>query len=248
MLADSHSTVHYNLIDFRYDGKEKVEKIEWTKKNIDEEITMHLQRHLKSKAIAPSNVERVQVVVGGNHGDVAFQFGASITAEMIDGQVIEFEISVCEEIFRKDTAKLIERTILPQLTNGLEVVKLIPLCISVNTDDGKLVCKYNRTPSIGSTTPIIDVYVTGNLAFQAMALGKELMAGNWCMQGTSSKAQFLDDGTMWTMEEIVRLGKEAESKKGELQLGIKQQPWWPFIPISNYMVPLLHCEIGIGNQ
>jgi hypothetical protein len=155
---------------------------------------------------------------------------------------------VCEVICRKDTAKSIERTILPRLTNGLEVVKLIPLCISVNTDDGELVCKYNRTPSIGSAIPMVDVYVTGNLAFQAMALGKESMAGHWCMQCTSSKAQFLDDGTMWTMEEMVRLGKEAEHKKGKLQLGIKQQPWWPFIPISNYMVPLLHCEIGIGNQ
>ena len=50
------------------------------------------------------------------------------------------------------------------------------------------------------------------------------------------------------MEEMVRLGKEAKRKKGKLQLGIKQQPWWPFIPISNYMLPLLHCEIGIGNQ
>jgi hypothetical protein len=95
MLADNHSTVHYNCINFTYDGKEKAEKIEWTEKNIDEEITMYLQCHLKSKAIAPSNVERVQVVVGGNHGDVTFQFGMSITVEMIDGQIIEFKISVC---------------------------------------------------------------------------------------------------------------------------------------------------------
>ncbi len=91
----------------------------------------------------------------------------------------------------------------------------------------------NRTPSIGSATPIVDIYVTSNLAFQAMALGKESMAGHWCMQCTSSKAQVLDDGTMWTMEAMVRLGKEAKRKKGEPQLGIKQQPWWPFIPIRS---------------
>jgi hypothetical protein len=95
---------------------------------------------------------------------------------------------------------------------------------------------------------MVNVYVTGNLAFPAMALGKELMAGHWCMQFTSSKAQFLDDGTMSMMEEMARLGKEAKRKKGKPQLGIKQQPWWPFIPISNYMVPLLHCEISIGYQ
>jgi hypothetical protein len=188
MLADGHSMVHYNYINFMYDGKEKAEKIEWMEKNIEEEITMYLQRHLKSKTIAPSDVDHVQVVVGGDHGDVAFQFGTSITVEMIDGQIIEFKISVCKVICRKDTAKPIERIILPRLTNGLEVVKLIPLCISVNTDDGKLVCKYNRTPSIESATPIFDVYVTGDLAFQAMALGKELMAGHWCMKYASSKA------------------------------------------------------------
>ena len=98
MLADGHSMVHYNCINFTYNGKEKAEKIEWTKKNIDEEITMCLQRHLKSKAIAPFNVERVQVVVGGNHRNVAFQFGESITVEMIDGQIIEFKISVQSDL------------------------------------------------------------------------------------------------------------------------------------------------------
>ncbi len=72
---------------------------------------MYLQRHLKSKAIALPNIEHVQVVVGGNRGDVSFQFGASITVEMIDGQIIEFKISVCKVICRKDTAKLIEGTI-----------------------------------------------------------------------------------------------------------------------------------------
>jgi hypothetical protein len=76
MLADSHSMVHYDCIDITHDGKEKAEKIEWMEKNIDEEITMYLQCHLKCKSISPSDVERVQVVVGGNHGDVAFQFGA----------------------------------------------------------------------------------------------------------------------------------------------------------------------------
>ncbi len=154
------------------------------------------------------------MVVGGNHGDVAFQFGTSITVEMIDGQIIEFEISVCEVICRKDTEKLIERTILPRLINGLEVVKLIPLCIRMNTEHSKLVCKYNRTPSIGSATPIVDIYITGDLAFQVMALGKESMAGHWCMQCASSKAQFLVHRTMWTMEEMVKLGKEAKRKKG----------------------------------
>ena len=31
-------------------------------------------------------------------------------------------------------------------------------------------------------------------------------------------------------------------------LGAKQKPWWPFIPLQNYVAPLLHFEISIGNQ
>jgi hypothetical protein len=50
------------------------------------------------------------------------------------------------------------------------------------------------------------------------------------------------------MEEYCRLGDEAEKQKGEPKLGMKKKPWWPFIPVSHFMVPLLHCEIGICNQ
>jgi hypothetical protein len=61
------------------------------------------------------------------------------------------------------------------------------------------------------------------------------------MQCTSPRAKFLEDGTLWKMEDMVRLGKGL--KNGQMHLEIKQQPWWPFIPLKNYMVPLQHCEI-----
>ncbi len=50
------------------------------------------------------------------------------------------------------------------------------------------------------------------------------------------------------MDKLVRCGTIAESSNNELQLGVKQRPWWPFIPLTNYVSPLLHCEIGIGNN
>jgi hypothetical protein len=99
----------------------------------------------------------------------------------------------------------------------------------------------------------VKAYVTGDLAFQAMALGKESMSGHWCMQCTMQMQCTLTQEQLnavkkWTMEEYCRLGDEAEKRKGEPKLGVKKKPWWPFIPVSHYMVPLLHCEIGIGNQ
>ena len=52
---------------------------------------------------------------------------------------------------------------------------------------------------------------------------------------------------MWTMIELVWCGIIGESINGEPKLGIKQRPWWLFIPLTNYVSTLLHCEIGIGN-
>jgi hypothetical protein len=147
-------------------------------------------------------------------------------------------------------AKLIESTILTRLTNGLKVISTMPL--HIHTDElGNIQCQFSCTPpSIRTTTQIIDIYITSDLAFQAMALGKESMAGHWCMLCTSSRANFLqDDVTLWTMDELVWLGTEAEKRtNGEPELGVKQKLWWPFIPLSNYMIPILRCKIGVGNQ
>jgi hypothetical protein len=157
----------------------------------------------------------------------------------------------------KDTGRLIESKILPTLTSGLNVVATPPLHI-YKDDEGNIICKFGETcpttQHIATTIPHVDLYITGNLAFQAMALGKESMSGHWCiqcmkqMQCTLTIAQ-LSEVKMWTVEEYCRLGEEAERRgTSKTKLGVKQKPWWDFIPITHYMVPLLHCMIGVGNQ
>ena len=115
-------------------------------------------------------------------------------------------------------------------------------------DKGGVICWFSK--DIKTThSHIVDVYVTGNLAFQAMALRKESMSGWWCMLCKASRAKFLDeDSEMWTMDEYRQCGLIAENNpKDEPELGVKQRPWWPFIPLTHYVSPLLHNEIGIGN-
>ena len=50
-----------------------------------------------------------------------------------------------------------------------------------------------------------------------------------------------------------KLGEEFETKykqdrKAKPIMGMKEKPWWDFIPLRHYVVPLLHCLIGIGND
>ena len=141
-----------------------------------------------SKNVNPSVVLSVQVVVGNDHCDTAFQFGASVSVKLCDGNIIEFEVSACELICRKDIAKLIESTILPRLTTGLLVVAAYPLHI-YKDEQGSILCKFNcqtcrTTEHAVKIIPKVKVYVTGDLAFQAMVFDKESMSGHWCKQCT----------------------------------------------------------------
>jgi hypothetical protein len=248
MLSEGHGVVHYGCLEFTYDGKEQAETLEWTEKNIDNELTCYLQCHLSSVSVNPSNVVQVQIVTGGNHGDLAFQFGASVSVKLVCNRRIEFKILVCELIYWKDTGSLIEQTILSLLTNGLKIIATIPLQIHID-DNGNINCKfYNNNITEYDATLTIELYITGDLAFQAMALRKESTSGHWCMQCKSHKDKFLDNGEMQTTNVLCKLGEVAEKSKGNPALGAKRKPWWTFIPLTNCIVPLLHCEIGVGNQ
>jgi hypothetical protein len=159
-------------------------------------IVWNISCQLQSKNIHPSNLQRIRVVAGCDHGDLTFQFGASVHIEISDGSTIYFEVIILELICRKDTAKLIEATILPGLTSGLKKVATLSLHIRHDKQAGKIHCKFNNTSTILSpqyltTIEKVDCYVTSDLAFQAMLMGRESMDGHRCMQCLTNRPQFL---------------------------------------------------------
>jgi len=82
------------------------------RKKLEEEITLELKRRLSSKSVMPTDVLRVQVVIGGDHGNTAFQFGTSVHIELSDDPIIDLDVSICKLIYLKDTGLLLEETIL----------------------------------------------------------------------------------------------------------------------------------------
>jgi hypothetical protein len=158
---------------------------------IDDVIVIYLQRHLSSKSIDPSSVCHVQMNVGSNHGDTAFQFGALFLIKLDDEYHLDFEVMVCELICCKDSGHLLEETILERLTQGLEIISTFELHLFMEDELNSIIAKFHsRGPPTAepttSYTPITKVFVTGDLAFQAMALGKDGRALVHAMQGQSS--------------------------------------------------------------
>ena len=94
----------------------------------------------------------------------------------------DFEISACEVICRTDSAELLEKTVVDGLTVGLEKISNSKLFI-YRDEDNRLKCCYDEMPH-GVTEDNakcmnkLFMYVTGDLAFYAMALGRESMSGH----------------------------------------------------------------------
>jgi hypothetical protein len=84
------------VLFFSHEGKQQKEFIEWSEKRIDDKIGRYLQRHLQSKSANPADILCIQVVIGGDQGNGAFQFGASVLAELSDGKIVDFEVSACK--------------------------------------------------------------------------------------------------------------------------------------------------------
>jgi hypothetical protein len=47
---------------------------------------------------------------------------------------------------------------------------------------------------------------------------------------------------------IIDFVARSDVAESEPKLGVNKTPWWPFIELTQYVSPLLHCEIGIGND
>ncbi len=112
------------------------------------------------------------------------------------------------------------------ITSGLKKVATLPLHIHYDDHDGKIVCQFSKTSTIHSpphstTIETVDCYITGDLAFQAMSMGRESMAGYWCLLCCANRPQFQGDYPPWLMEDLCRLGDEAA------QDGIELDQWVP---------------------
>ena len=101
----------------------------------------------------------------------------------------------------------------------------------------------------------IRIVVTGDLAWYAAALGKVNMSSNWCTWCNGSGNEWIDEGhtkgELWTLDKMRDLREKiltneieatAQNRKGVVDVELL-----PSISIQQYIYPILHAEIGLGN-
>ena len=99
------------------------------------------------------------------------------------------------------------------------------------------------------------VTVTGDLTWYAAALGKVSMSGNqctWCnLSANKQKDEEYGEGGLWSLESMRDLGEKIitneVSVSSQNRKGVADVELLPTVEIQQYIYPILHAEIGLGN-
>ena len=155
---------------------------------------------------------------------------------------------------------MLESTLFPSLNDHLRSIVGKFIVIQCDQDNNVVYFSDEVQPSPCDNSSIINlssrIFQAGFIAVFATALGKENMSGkrcNWC--NLSAKKWSLQGhhcGEFWMLEMIENVQQNVELNNMPETLqnlkGVTNRPLIDAIPVSNYILPILHNIIGRGNS
>ena len=126
------------------------------------------------------------------------------------------------------------------------------------TKQPKFICPQTSLP-LGNFKFIkackLQILITGDLAWYAAALGKVNMSGNWCTRCKLNVNEWKGDnhrkGKPWNLEEMRELRERIRTNEVRATLmnrkGVVGVELLDAIDVNQYIYPILHSEIGLGN-
>ena len=239
-------------------SKKKPETIKFEYQSVSDEFLLRVGEVLTENKIKPQQVERIGFVIGADHGKDAFRVCFRCTVKLFGSDKLIYKTASVGSVYcNKDTSDIVEKTILNWLTEDMKKIhesKMVFSAESLDNSGTRVACgfipKSSPNPLGERVIESITMFVTGDLAFLAMILGREGMSGHWCHICMALKKDWAKEGhstgEKWTIQKMIdMLGK---GNTGTDRKGMKARPYWDFIPIENYIIPLLHVMIGVGND
>ena len=154
MYGEGYTEVKTGVIEYKTDETKIMEKIPWSVKDAAAEVASQLCCQLNSKAISLDQIERLDFVVGGDHGKGVFIFCGNIVVVLRSGERIKIEVVLAEILCRKDTADLIKNTILDDLKAGLETLYEGFIYVIRNNSDSQDIIISKTSMTEPTATPV----------------------------------------------------------------------------------------------
>jgi len=211
----------------------------------------------------PSWVDAIQALYAGDHGKGKHRFACKTVLHLtVPGgkKVCETQIYPLADIkATKDTCEIFKKSIHEHLAPGInQVVHGNVLFKQVGEGDArKWECKIVDDKHADFKHPLnakgVEAFMVGDLKFYSQMLGKEDFASAWCCLCQLKHAQWqgLADtpGVLWTLD-LIKQQHDTNQEHGHTgadRMGVREYPYFD-IPAENYIWPILHTLIGVGNN
>ena len=253
-LYEGWSRPKVKVINYRADQKEE-EKIVATYQDIKVELKKAIDTLIQVNQIASiSSIERIRLVVGGDHGQGAFRLGFRVLLDVNGKEALKETKSVATITCKKEVTEILEKTVIDWLSDDLKFINDNPLHLLQNGDTiiPLFEPEVNNPDDINAVKVKVEQFIAGDLAWEAFCLGKLGSAANWCpfcKQSPSEWSKPMDErvcGECWTIDKLNKMA--AITLKGPKKLGVKKRPFFQWIPVENYIPPILHLKIGLLND
>jgi hypothetical protein len=242
------------------------ERIEWSCKDPDAILRHYLTMMTTQYSdFAPDHVD---ASVSIDHGKSFSRATLVIVCRMKDVTTGQWKETVDSYALasakcRKDNYTILENTYAPKINEGLLRLRDAG-CVSVfkggNSSTYSVLGASSENPmedQLIRTVPV-ELWMSGDLLFFAIALGREGSASHWCQYCDKSSADWKVDGhtpgTPWTIANIVehleklKTGQLNKKKAQERRGATECLPLFTAIAVDHFVDPVLHEQIGIVNK
>ena len=177
--------------------------------NVAEMTTQLVGEKLTELKVKPSNVISIDFILGGNHWKDAFCLCFRIVITMSGGKMHYVDYGGAGTVMGKDMIDVLEKSIMPWLTEDLKTIHKSKLLMKVIDESGEIVCMFVDEESEIDYAPDchiihhVEIYNTGDLKWMAMLLGISDMSNKWCIFCHLRELQWSvighDRGELWTI-------------------------------------------------
>ena len=234
----------------QYDNGE-IKTVEVEYQDVSEITRDTVQKILRKHNIKPEDILDIHFVFGGDHGVGAFRLSYRCIVTLKDNTMFH-DGGICGTINGKDKPEILEESIMEWLTEDLKRINDLKLFVTCD-DDANAVCSFMNEDDNDDTNAFgfkVGIINSGDLKWFCTILGMDGMSNQWCIYCYLRKHQWLGEhepGEARTVENMKQYS-DNPTLKGAARMGVKREPYWPFIPIENYAIPLLHILIGVFND
>ena len=231
---------------------------------VDSLLTRSIDKNLEAASFSYDKLMTCHIILVGDHGAGAFRMMATallITREQrrsrnspvnqFIGTKLALEVDGLVGYIqcRKDTYAVLQSTITDHLNESIQRILALG-SLSIFKDTNNVIRSMWGNPSVEkkvlATVPV-EVFMTGDLAFYSIMLGKENMSPHWCWRCTSSKAEWTEGregADLWShnmlKNHLEALNASTEADRIKHRRGVTMPALLPSIPVQNILVPPLH--------